>query len=93
MGEDHDMHESAHAEDPIRLTALDVDAILRREEVWAPVPAAVEAAVELGRPHGGVVTGHPGGSVLAGLHDPDGIEIRLYPTDRTTQHPEEDHHD
>jgi len=24
------------------------------------------------------VTGHKGGSVLVGLHDPDGIEIRLY---------------
>ena len=33
---------------------------------------------ELGQPHGGVVTGHQGGSVLVGLHDPDGIEIRLY---------------
>ena len=33
---------------------------------------------ELGQPHGGVVTGHRGGSVLIGLHDPDGIEIRLY---------------
>jgi catechol 2,3-dioxygenase-like lactoylglutathione lyase family enzyme len=32
----------------------------------------------LGQPHGGVVTGHRGGSVLVGLHDPDGIEIRLY---------------
>lgn len=33
---------------------------------------------DLGEPHGGVVTGHKGGSVLVGLHDPDGIEIRLY---------------
>jgi catechol 2,3-dioxygenase-like lactoylglutathione lyase family enzyme len=33
---------------------------------------------ELDQPHGGVVTGHRGGSVLIGLHDPDGIEIRLY---------------
>ena len=33
---------------------------------------------ELGVEHGGVVTGHRGGSVLVGLHDPDGIEIRLY---------------
>jgi catechol 2,3-dioxygenase-like lactoylglutathione lyase family enzyme len=32
----------------------------------------------LGQPHGGIVTGHRGGSVLVGLHDPDGIEIRLY---------------
>ncbi len=33
---------------------------------------------DLAEPHGGVVTGHRGGSVLVGLHDPDGIEIRLY---------------
>ena len=33
---------------------------------------------DLGQPHGGVVHGHKGGSVLIGLHDPDGIEIRLY---------------
>lgn len=31
----------------------------------------------LGEPHGGIVTGHAGW-VLVGLHDPDGIEIRLY---------------
>lgn len=33
---------------------------------------------ELGVAHGGVVVGHGGGSVLVGLHDPDGIELRLY---------------
>ena len=33
---------------------------------------------DLGEPHGGLVTGHLGGSILVGLHDPDGIEIRLY---------------
>jgi catechol 2,3-dioxygenase-like lactoylglutathione lyase family enzyme len=33
---------------------------------------------ELGEPHGGLVRGHAGGAVLVGLHDPDGIEIRLY---------------
>lgn len=33
---------------------------------------------DLGQPHGGIVTGHRGGSVLIGLRDPDGIEIRLY---------------
>lgn len=32
----------------------------------------------LDEPHGGVVTGHNGGSVLVGLRDPDDIEIRLY---------------
>lgn len=33
---------------------------------------------DLGEPHGGLVPGHNGGAVLIGLHDPDGIEIRLY---------------
>lgn len=33
---------------------------------------------EAGEPHGGLVAGHRGGAVLVGLHDPDGIEIRLY---------------
>jgi catechol 2,3-dioxygenase-like lactoylglutathione lyase family enzyme len=28
--------------------------------------------------HGGIVIGHRGGSVLVGLRDPDGLEIRLY---------------
>ncbi len=48
------------------------------------VPARAEVAEwrahldALGEPHGGIVTGHKGGSVLVGLHDPDGIEIRLY---------------
>jgi catechol 2,3-dioxygenase-like lactoylglutathione lyase family enzyme len=38
-----------------------------------------EAALDgIGESHGGLVTGHKGGSVLVGLHDPDGIEIRLY---------------
>ena len=33
---------------------------------------------DLGEPHGGLVQGHNGGAVLISLHDPDGIEIRLY---------------
>lgn len=32
----------------------------------------------LGEDHDGIVIGHQGGSVLVGMHDPDGIEIRLY---------------
>jgi catechol 2,3-dioxygenase-like lactoylglutathione lyase family enzyme len=32
---------------------------------------------DLGEPHD-LVQGHHGGAVLVGLHDPDGIEIRLY---------------
>lgn len=39
---------------------------------------------ELGEPHGGIITGHYG-SVLVGLHDPDGIELRFYTEDSTTE--------
>jgi catechol 2,3-dioxygenase-like lactoylglutathione lyase family enzyme len=42
------------------------------------VEAWVEHLDTAGQRHGGVVTGHHGGAVLVGLHDPDGIEIRLY---------------
>jgi catechol 2,3-dioxygenase-like lactoylglutathione lyase family enzyme len=54
------------------------------DAVALQVPAAAEvhnwatALDRLGEAHGGVVTGHGGGTVLVGLHDPDGIEIRLY---------------
>lgn len=65
--------------DPVRAKALsgfDAVALLvgSRDEVrqWSSQLHA------LGEPHGGVVTGHNGGSALVGLHDPDGIEIRLY---------------
>jgi catechol 2,3-dioxygenase-like lactoylglutathione lyase family enzyme len=65
--------------DPVRAAALSgFDAVAlgvpKREEVesWR---ARLD---DLGEPHGGIVTGHKGGSVLIGLHDPDGIEIRLY---------------
>lgn len=65
--------------DPVRAAALagfDPVALLvpKREDVesWR------DRLDDLGQPHGGVVTGHEGGSVLVGLHDPDGIEIRLY---------------
>jgi catechol 2,3-dioxygenase-like lactoylglutathione lyase family enzyme len=42
------------------------------------VQAWAEHLTTVGQRHGGVVTGHHGGAVLVGLHDPDGIEIRLY---------------
>lgn len=65
--------------DPVRAAALsgfDAMALLvpTRDDVkhWA---ARLD---DLDEPHGGLVTGHKGGSVLVGLHDPDGIEIRLY---------------
>ena len=65
--------------DPARAAALagfDPVALLVPER--ANVEAGRRRLDELGQPHGGVVTGHNGGSVLVGLHDPDGIEIRLY---------------
>jgi catechol 2,3-dioxygenase-like lactoylglutathione lyase family enzyme len=65
--------------DPERAKAIsgfDVVALLvpSREEVsvWK---ARLDAAAV---PHGGIITGHRGGAVLVGLHDPDGIEVRLY---------------
>ncbi|SNQ45502.1 Glyoxalase/bleomycin resistance protein/dioxygenase [Frankia canadensis] len=42
------------------------------------VHAWADHLAALGQRHGGLVTGHRGGTVLVGLHDPDGIEIRLY---------------
>jgi catechol 2,3-dioxygenase-like lactoylglutathione lyase family enzyme len=65
--------------DPERAKALsgfDALALLvpTRDEVHAWRARLDEAGV----PHGGIVTGHGGGAVLIGLHDPDGIEIRLY---------------
>ncbi|ONH26377.1 VOC family protein [Pseudofrankia asymbiotica] len=65
--------------DPERATALrgfDLVAlgVPTRDGVraWADHLAAID------QKHGGLVTGHHGGTVLVGLHDPDGIEIRLY---------------
>jgi catechol 2,3-dioxygenase-like lactoylglutathione lyase family enzyme len=42
------------------------------------VHAWVDHFAAIDQQHGGIVTGHNGGTVLVGLHDPDGIEIRLY---------------
>ncbi len=65
--------------DPVRarsLSGFDAVALLvsSRDEVeqWST------RLDDLGEPHGGLVQGHEGGAVLVGLHDPDGIEIRLY---------------
>ena len=64
--------------DPARAAALaGFDPLALR----VPTPAALDAwqqrLEDLGEPYGGIVTGHMG-RVLVGLHDPDGIEIRLY---------------
>ncbi len=44
------------------------------------VHAWVDHLSAIDQKHGGLVTGHHGGTVLVGLHDPGGIEIRLYAT-------------
>jgi catechol 2,3-dioxygenase-like lactoylglutathione lyase family enzyme len=53
--------------------------------VGVPTRAELEAwegrLEALGQPHGGIVTGHQGWALI-GLHDPDGIEIRLYTIER-----------
>jgi catechol 2,3-dioxygenase-like lactoylglutathione lyase family enzyme len=65
--------------DPARAEALsDFDPLALAVPARDAVDAWRRRLDELGQPHGGVVTGHRGGSVLVGLHDPDGIEIRLY---------------
>ena len=79
LGRDGRRPEIALRHDPDRARALsgfDAVALLvpSRDDVqrWS---ARLD---DLGEPHGGLVQGHAGGAVLVGLHDPDGIEIRLY---------------
>jgi catechol 2,3-dioxygenase-like lactoylglutathione lyase family enzyme len=65
--------------DPVRAAALSgFDAIALEVPKREDVESWRERLDDLDQPHGGIVTGHKGGSVLIGLHDPDGIEIRLY---------------
>ncbi len=65
--------------DPVRAAALaGFDPVALQVPERDDVEAWRARLDDLGQPHGGVVTGHRGGSVLVGLHDPDGIEIRLY---------------
>ena len=65
--------------DPVRAKALaGFDPVALEVPERADIEAWRHRLDDLGQPHGGIVTGHKGGSVLVGLHDPDGIEIRLY---------------
>ena len=65
--------------DPERAEAMSgFDALALAVPSREEIPRWQARLDELGEPHRGVVTGHRGGSVLVGLHDPDGIEIRLY---------------
>lgn len=65
--------------DPVRAAALaGFDPVALEVPKREDVESWRDRLDDLGQAHGGVVTGHQGGSVLIGLHDPDGIEIRLY---------------
>nr|WP_296069179.1 VOC family protein [uncultured Actinoplanes sp.] len=65
--------------DPVRSAALaGFDPVALEVPKREDVEAWRDRLDDLGQSHGGIVTGHKGGSVLVGLHDPDGIEIRLY---------------
>ena len=65
--------------DPHRSAALaGFDPVALAVPTREGVQAWAEHLTTVGQGHGGVVTGHHGGAVLVGLHDPDGIEIRLY---------------
>jgi hypothetical protein len=68
--------------DPRRAAALaGFDPIALGVPTHADLEAWVSRLDALGQPHGGIVTGHRGW-VLVGLHDPDGIEVRLYTIER-----------
>lgn len=68
--------------DPERVAAMDgfdpvALGVSTREEIehWR------DRLDRLGEAHGGIVRGHQGWALI-GLHDPDGIEIRLYTRER-----------
>jgi catechol 2,3-dioxygenase-like lactoylglutathione lyase family enzyme len=64
--------------DPVRAAALaGFDPLALRVPSQAALDAWLQRLEDLGERHGGIVTGHAG-RVLIGLHDPDGIEVRLY---------------
>ncbi|HEY5788511.1 MAG TPA: VOC family protein [Microlunatus sp.] len=71
--------EVALRRDPDRARALSgFDAAALLVPSRNDVPRWAARFDDLGQPYGGIVQGHNGGAVLVGLHDPDGIEIRLY---------------
>ncbi|GII30251.1 VOC family protein [Planotetraspora mira] len=64
--------------DPLRAAALaGFDPVALRVPGTRDLDTWKRRLDDLAEPHGGIVTGHAG-HVLIGLHDPDGIEIRLY---------------
>ena len=64
--------------DPARAGALaGFDPIALGVPDKADLQAWKQRLDDLGQPHGGVVAGHQGWAII-GLHDPDGLEVRLY---------------
>lgn len=64
--------------DPARAAALSgFDPVALCVPNQAALDAWQQRLEDLGEPNGGIVTGHAG-RVLVGLHDPDGVEVRLY---------------
>jgi catechol 2,3-dioxygenase-like lactoylglutathione lyase family enzyme len=64
--------------DPVRAAALaGFDPIALCVPTRDDLHAWRQQLDDLAEPHGGIVTGHTGW-VIIGLHDPDGIEVRLY---------------
>ena len=65
--------------DPARAAALSgFDVVSLRVPTREGVKEWRARLDELGERHGALMTGHRGGTVLVGLRDPDGVEIRLY---------------
>jgi catechol 2,3-dioxygenase-like lactoylglutathione lyase family enzyme len=65
--------------DPARAAALSgFDVVSLRVPTREGVKEWRARLDELGERHGAMMTGYRGGTVLVGLRDPDGVEIRLY---------------
>jgi catechol 2,3-dioxygenase-like lactoylglutathione lyase family enzyme len=65
--------------DPARAAALSgFDLIALGVATRDGVHAWADHLAAINQKHGGIIPGHRGGAVLVGLHDPDGIELRLY---------------
>ncbi len=70
--------------DPARAAALaGFDPITFAVTARADLEAWQQRLDELEEPHGGIVPGHQGWALI-GLHDPDGIEVRLYTLEKAT---------
>jgi catechol 2,3-dioxygenase-like lactoylglutathione lyase family enzyme len=68
--------------EPERVAALaGFDPLTLQVDTHAELKGWLQHLDDLGEAHGGIVAGHEGWA-LVGLHDPDGIELRLYTLER-----------